>query len=179
MPKAGAQLLEAIAARDMAQSQGLLMAQVDVNSHRDRFGRTALHLAALQGIVGLSRMLVNHGADVDVQEGVGNTALHLAVINWQNLLIRLLLDASANTNIANIWRAGRIQTQRTGVAGPPRTSRLQPGPFGLSESSQSIERMSTSRTTQRCPLCRSPTRRRSACCGKWVRRTRGHRPAWA
>ncbi|CAE7945755.1 Ankrd44, partial [Symbiodinium sp. KB8] len=34
-------------------------------------------------------------------EGVGNTALHLAVINWQNLLIRVLLDASANTNIAN------------------------------------------------------------------------------
>ena len=35
--------------------------------HRDRFGRSALHLAALQGVVGLCRMLINHGAEVDCQ----------------------------------------------------------------------------------------------------------------
>eukprot|EP00434_Breviolum_minutum_P039390 symbB.v1.2.034979.t1/scaffold4615.1/size37433/1 len=99
---AGIQLLEAIAARDMSQSQGLLMAKVDVNRHRDRFGRSALHLAALQGVVGLCRMLINHGAEVDCQElGSENSTLHLAVLNWQNLMIRVILEAHASPNLVN------------------------------------------------------------------------------
>ncbi|CAJ1360115.1 unnamed protein product, partial [Effrenium voratum] len=95
------QLLEAIATRDMSRSQGLLMAKVDVNAVQDRYGRSALHLAALQGVVGLCRMLVSHGADTDTQDGAGNTALHVAVMNWQNLMIRILVEAQACTNILN------------------------------------------------------------------------------
>ena len=60
----------------------------DVQGRKDRFGRSALHLAALHGAIGLCRMLIHHGAELNDQEAAGNTALHLAVLNWQNLLIR-------------------------------------------------------------------------------------------
>lgn len=99
---AGYQLLDAIDARDMSRAQGLLMAKVDVNRHRDRYGRSTLHLSALQGVVGLCRMLINHGAELDCQEaGSGNTTLHMAVLNWQNLMIRVILEAKASPNIVN------------------------------------------------------------------------------
>eukprot|EP00913_Durusdinium_trenchii_P014037 g13179.t1 len=87
---AGIQLLEAILVRDMSQAQGLLMAK-----------RTALHLAATQGVVGLCRMLINHGAELDGQDALGNSALHLAVLDWQNLMIRVMLEAQASPNLVN------------------------------------------------------------------------------
>lgn len=98
---AGIQLLEAILVRDMSQAQGLLMAKVDVNRHRDKQQRTALHLAATQGVVGLCRMLINHGAELDGQDALGNSALHLAVLDWQNLMIRVMLEAQASPNLVN------------------------------------------------------------------------------
>jgi ankyrin repeat protein len=61
--------------------------------------RTALHLAAdHQGDPGFIRLLLHHGARVDVADSQGETPLHMAVSTGSLEKVRLLLDADANPN---------------------------------------------------------------------------------
>eukprot|EP00928_Gymnodinium_smaydae_P028934 TRINITY_DN21930_c0_g2_i1.p1 TRINITY_DN21930_c0_g2~~TRINITY_DN21930_c0_g2_i1.p1 ORF type:complete len:404 (+),score=56.85 TRINITY_DN21930_c0_g2_i1:107-1318(+) len=99
---AGPQLMDAIVGRDMQRAQGLLMARADANDLRDSQGRTALQLAAMQGVAGLCRMLVSHRADLDaIEKETDCTALHLAVMSGRNAMVRLLLEAGSSTNICS------------------------------------------------------------------------------
>ena len=60
-----------------------------------KIGGTALHFAAMEGHAAMTRLLVDHGAALNVQDGDGDTALHLAAHEGKIEVVRFLLDADA------------------------------------------------------------------------------------
>ena len=64
---------------------------------------TALHFAAQEGSLDISKLLLDNVARVDVQDAYGNTALNRAVFfsGGSGELIRLLLEHGADRNLKN------------------------------------------------------------------------------
>lgn len=73
-------------------------AGADLNA-RDRYGQTALMLAAVRGHAGAVRDLVDRGADLDVTAKYGLSALMLAVVNRHAEVARILIRAGADLNL--------------------------------------------------------------------------------
>lgn len=93
-------LIKAILEGDIMQAQGIVLAGVDVNSAVDEDGNTALHLSSMQGLSGLSRMLIEQSADIDAEAGpMKYTPLHLAALQNREVVITLLLDSNASVNV--------------------------------------------------------------------------------
>ncbi|XP_056450994.1 receptor-interacting serine/threonine-protein kinase 4 [Gadus chalcogrammus] len=68
---------------------------------RGRDHWTALHLAAWQGHLGISKLLVKQaGADVDGQTADGRTPLHLASQRGQYRVARILIELGADIHVA-------------------------------------------------------------------------------
>ncbi|KAF6793448.1 37s ribosomal protein rsm22 [Colletotrichum musicola] len=68
----------------------------DIN-HLDSFDHSALHQAAWQGFTEAARLLLGHGASVDLQTSWGRSSLHLAAGTRGNVeTVRLLLDQGAD-----------------------------------------------------------------------------------
>jgi ankyrin repeat protein len=67
----------------------------------DGLGRTALHYAARSAInnESNSRVLIDHGADVNCQDHDGWTALAHACFNGRAAVVRLLLRRGANLEL--------------------------------------------------------------------------------
>jgi ankyrin repeat protein len=77
----------------------------DIDS-RDRFGQTALMLAARNGHPDAARVLVKAGADLDRTAKYHLSALMLAVINGHTSIVRLLTEAGADTEIRGTGAPG-------------------------------------------------------------------------
>ncbi len=73
---------------------------------RDRYGQTALMLAARYGRAEVVRLLLEHGADLDVTAKYGLSALMLAVINGHTQVAKQLIDAGANTQLCGSGAPG-------------------------------------------------------------------------
>jgi uncharacterized protein len=71
-----------------------------VDGYDDR-GFTALHAAAATGTVDLIRLLVQHGAGLDVQARRGVTPLVLAVMRGNREIVESLLGYEADPRIGN------------------------------------------------------------------------------
>ena len=97
----------------------LLLDRIDVNSRSSRDGRTALSVAAEHGNANMTKMLLDHGAEVDmaqfsrnVSEGLGpdwiggRTPLIWAASRSHSHIVEILLNHGANPNKANT--AGRF-----------------------------------------------------------------------
>jgi ankyrin repeat protein len=75
-----------------------LRSGVDINA-LDRYGQTALMLAAHQGHVEIVQLLVEHGADLNVTAKYTLSALMLAVVAGHKNIARLLARAGADLGI--------------------------------------------------------------------------------
>jgi len=62
---------------------------------------TPLHGAARGGKLENAKILLDHGADIDMQNKDGNTALHFAVLGWNSIMVKFLLSAGADRYIRN------------------------------------------------------------------------------
>jgi len=89
---------KAVIGGDSRVIERLLAEGVDIDG-RDRYGQTALMLAALHGRDELARLLLENGADLDVTAKYGLSALMLAVINRHSGIARRLVDAGASTTL--------------------------------------------------------------------------------
>lgn len=59
--------------------------------------QTAFHLAVIRGSLPLTKLLIDHGAELERRDSSGNTALHLAAQYRHASLVELLLQRSANS----------------------------------------------------------------------------------
>lgn len=80
---------------DAAALTAQIAAGADVDA-RDRFGQTALMLAAQRGHLEAVRVLVGAGADLDVTAKFGLSATMLAVVNHHEAVARALAEAGAD-----------------------------------------------------------------------------------
>lgn len=67
---------------------------------KDRFGRTALHLAAQDGAVEAMDALLRAGADVNARTNIGATPLSFAVTYDDTVAVKRLLTAKASVDLA-------------------------------------------------------------------------------
>lgn len=82
-----------------AATLGALLERGDDVDSRDRYGQTALMLAARSGHGEVVEVLLTHGADLDHCAKYGLTALMLATINDHAEVVRLLMMAGADTDL--------------------------------------------------------------------------------
>ena len=88
----------AVRANDIEKVKALLDSKdVDVNAV-NKFGQTALHIAASRGYQEIVKMLISSGANVNAKDEDGKTPLHLAAKKGQENAVRLLVAAHADTN---------------------------------------------------------------------------------
>lgn len=73
---------------------------------RDRYGQTALMLAAEYGREEVASLLLERGADRDITAKFGLSAIMLATINRHEGIVRQLADAGANTRLRGTGAPG-------------------------------------------------------------------------
>jgi len=78
--------------------QVLLDLDWDVNL-RNEEGETALHLACLEGHLGIVKRLLQAGAEINPQTELGDTPLALATLQGHGEIVRFLLDQGADPNL--------------------------------------------------------------------------------
>ncbi|XP_046984024.1 uncharacterized protein LOC124554034 [Schistocerca americana] len=91
----GRRLVQAAKQRAVGELRALIAAGADVVV-RGRWGRTALHWAAVRGDVEAARLLVGAGAAVDARDDDGWTPLHHAAVNGHAEVAAELLVAGAD-----------------------------------------------------------------------------------
>lgn len=95
----GLLLVAAIKAERISIVRFLLKRGVDLDADIDGL---PLHIATQNGVYEIARLLVEHGANIDVVNREGKTALMLAVETGQSRLVKLLLDAGADIDVTDI-----------------------------------------------------------------------------
>ena len=89
---------DAAVAGDETSITRLLTADEDVDA-KDRYGQTALMIAATHGHDGVVRILLAHDADTDLTAKYGLSALMLAVVNRHAGIVRQLVEAGSDLSI--------------------------------------------------------------------------------
>lgn len=92
---------EAAIGGDCETLRSCLAHGADVNS-LDKYGQTALMLAAVHGNDAVVEMLIERGAELNITAKYGLSALMLAIINHHENTVKLLVHANAD-----IWLRGR------------------------------------------------------------------------
>ncbi|KAL4802456.1 ankyrin repeat-containing domain protein [Aspergillus unguis] len=75
----------------------------EINSVEPDMGQSALHWAIAHRDEASTKLLIQHGADINLRSRYGRTPIHLAVMDNHFGLARILLRAGADTNINDIW----------------------------------------------------------------------------
>ena len=83
----------------------LLRSGIDVDA-RDRYGQTALMLAAHRGYGEIAALLVEAGADLNVAAKYNLTALMLAIVAGHAAVARVLIEAGADLDIRGTGAPG-------------------------------------------------------------------------
>lgn len=79
----------------------LITSDPKLANSRDERGVTPLHLAAKEGRLDVIEILLEHFAEVDLQDNDGDTALHLAAYNGRRQAIELLVSKGASVDLTN------------------------------------------------------------------------------
>jgi uncharacterized protein len=96
---------QAVRRGDLECLKRLLTAGADINA-RDRYGQTALMIAARNGESSVARFLMENGAGLDYTAKYGLSALMLAVIGGHADIIRALVEAGADLTIRGTGAPG-------------------------------------------------------------------------
>ena len=87
---------------------------------------TALHQCAKEGLLGVSRLLIDSGFDINLRNNAGQTPLYLAVKNKYKYIVKCLLESEADVNMKYNENANeRIYLVRGKNRGKPRWHYVQ------------------------------------------------------
>jgi len=86
----------------------IIKAGADVNT-KDKYGRTALHLASYYMHKQIVKILLDAGADVNAKDQYGYTPLHVATFNGYEQIVKILIEAGADVNVNSIGRGTPLQ----------------------------------------------------------------------
>lgn len=100
-----------------SQKLGFIISQVGIACVRvkDEYGYTPLHIATDAEHHDIVRMLIENGAEVDVQDCEGMTALHHAVLREDCVAAEMLLQGGADQSIRDSF--GLIAIDKTSTLG--------------------------------------------------------------
>lgn len=90
---------------DLATIDARIEAGGDVDA-KDKYGQTALMLAAVRGHEGIVRRLIEAGADLDVTAKWGLSAAMLAVVNHRPVIVEALAKAGADLSLRGKGEGG-------------------------------------------------------------------------
>jgi uncharacterized protein len=96
---------QAVRRGDLECLRRLLTAGADINAY-DRYGQTALMIAARNGESSVVHFLLNNGAGLDYTAKYGLSALMLAVIGGHADIVRALVEAGADLTIRGTGAPG-------------------------------------------------------------------------
>ena len=86
----------AISKDDRSELQAVIRSKTFDLNHKDYYGKTLLHSASSVGNYRCAQILINAGADVDIQDRAGFAPLHCAVMSNHVPCAAVLLSAGAN-----------------------------------------------------------------------------------
>ena len=90
-------LLDAVKKNNLPQVEEALAKGADINT-KDRFGNTALMLAARNDYLDIVKLLINKETNLTAKNNDGNTALMMAVRRGYLGIVNLLIDKGADIN---------------------------------------------------------------------------------
>jgi len=107
-------LIEAVLEHNEGKLKNLLASGADVNII-GQGGWTALHFAVQENNIIIAKILLNNGAQVDIQEKYGNTPLFKAVFNCNGdgEMIKLLISYGADKNLKNNYGVSPLDLANT------------------------------------------------------------------
>ena len=77
-------------------------ASFSLNTTYSYGGESLLHVAAKKGNLSMVKLLIEQGANVNIQDESGNTPLHYAAANGKKDIVKYLLDNKADSSIVNV-----------------------------------------------------------------------------
>jgi ankyrin repeat protein len=80
----------------------ILKKKINVNVQEDTLGLTPLHMAITKNNINTIQLLINHGAQINLQDFYGNSSIHYAVSEKNEDVIQLLFKYQPNYNLTNI-----------------------------------------------------------------------------
>ena len=90
---------------DVSLVEHFLATGQDIDS-RDRYGQTALMLAAARGRKAMVELLLSHHAELDVTAKYGLSALMLAIVSRHAEIAASLIEAGADTTLRGTGAPG-------------------------------------------------------------------------
>jgi len=100
-------LIQAAGINDAAKVKQLLKQGADVNA-KDKYGNTALMIAAISGHTDTAKVLIDGGADVNAKDWSDDTALVLAIEGEHKDIVRLLKQTMARRHMVRGQAAAKI-----------------------------------------------------------------------
>ena len=97
----GGLLCEMASTGNLTAISDILERSPNLINTQDKDGMTCLHWAADRGFISIVQYLLSHGANVNATDHCGNSPLHIATMSRQKEVVRLLLDAGADTTLVN------------------------------------------------------------------------------
>jgi ankyrin repeat protein len=92
-------LFSAIASGDVQHVTNILESDKSIDVNKYVMGEIPLHTAARRGHIGVAKVLLAHGASINLRDASGATALHIAVENIQAEMVDFLLEHGADINM--------------------------------------------------------------------------------
>lgn len=83
-------------------SKMLIKYNVNLNVHDFKSESTPLHYCILNNDIKLTKLLIDNGANINLQDIYGNTALHYCIIENNYEIFNILSDENNNLNL-NLW----------------------------------------------------------------------------
>jgi ankyrin repeat protein len=80
----------------------ILKKKINVNNQDITNGLCALHQIVMKNKIDIVQMLINYGANINIQDYYGNTAIHYSISEENVEILRLLLQYNPNLNLIDI-----------------------------------------------------------------------------